>query len=228
MRGAAPLCTPHVGAQLPQPPRAGAPPRAPGDFLVRRKSPKTHQEPPGSWTSGEGGLAPFDPPALCPSGIGCDSLNPQASSKPRRLPRHGLKTQSVPSMKPKEKTRPICPQTQSGKSVFFCGTSPFEGVAARCAAGGAKRPPRGSTQRGTPSGRFFGDFLIGEKVTRGMGRSAHTREERRGGCQPSSQGSYRQRKNFFSKTFSKVARLRATFPLLRGKGEGGFYYEPNQ
>ena len=51
-------------------PMAGAPPRAPGDFLMRRKSPKTHQEPPGSWTSGEGGLAPFDPPAPCPSGIG--------------------------------------------------------------------------------------------------------------------------------------------------------------
>ena len=24
---------------------------------------KIRQEPPGSWTSGEGGLAPFDPPA---------------------------------------------------------------------------------------------------------------------------------------------------------------------
>ena len=28
-------------------------------------------------------------------------------------------------------------------------------------------PPKGSTQRGYPSGRFFGDFLIGEKVTLG-------------------------------------------------------------
>ena len=73
---------------------AGAPPRAPGDFLMRRKSPKTHQEPPGSWTSGEGGLAPFDPPAFCPSGIGCDSLNPQASSG-APLPRHGLAAESV-------------------------------------------------------------------------------------------------------------------------------------
>ena len=161
----------------------------------------------------------MDSPALCPSGIGCGSIKSAASSGASHPPSHGLKTQSVPSMKPKEKTRPICPQTQSGKSVFFCGTSPVEGVAARGAAGGAKRPPRGSTQRGTPSGRFFGDFLIGEKVTRGMGRSAHTWEERRGGRQPSSQGSYRQRKNFFSKIFSKVARLRATFPLLRGKGE---------
>ena len=33
-------------------------------------------------------------------------------------------------------------------------------------------PLRGSTQRGLPSGRFFGDFLIEEKVTRGLGWSA--------------------------------------------------------
>ena len=45
------------------------------------------------------------------------------------------------------------------------------------AAGGMIMPPKGSTQRGLPSGRFFGDFLIGEKVTRGAGRSA-----RIGGC----------------------------------------------
>ena len=146
----------------------GAPPHAPGDFLMRRKSPKTHQEPPGSWTSGEGGVAPFDPPAFCPSGIGCDSLNLQASSKPRHLPSHGLKTQSVPSMKPKEKTRPICPPTQSGKSVYFCGTSPIEGVAAT-PQGERSVPLRGVPRGAFPSGRFFGDFLIGEKVTRGGG-----------------------------------------------------------
>ena len=164
------------GASPPQPPRAGAPPRTPGDFLVRRKSPKTHQEPPCSWTSGEGGVAPFDPPALCPSGIGCAGLNLQASSGAPHLPSHGLKTQSVPSMKPKEKTRPICPQTQSGKSVYFCGTSPIAGVAATPQGERERKvkhfslgPPRGSTQRGTPSGRFFGDFLIGEKVTRVQG-----------------------------------------------------------
>ena len=37
------------------------------------------------------------------------------------------------------------------------------------AAGGMIMPPKGSTQRGVPSGRFFGDFLIGEKVTRVQG-----------------------------------------------------------
>ena len=80
----------------------------PGDFLMRRKSPKTHQEPPGSWTSGEGGLAPFDPLASCPSGIVCDNLNPQTSSE-ATLPSHGLTAESVPTKEPKEKTRPICP-----------------------------------------------------------------------------------------------------------------------
>ena len=46
---------------------------------------------------------------------------------------------------------------------------PFLGGAARRAAGGMIMPPKGSTQRGYPSGRFFGDFLIGEKVTRVQG-----------------------------------------------------------
>ena len=43
------------------------------------------------------------------------------------------------------------------------------------AAGGMIMPPKGSTQRGGPSGRFFGDFLIGEKVTRGTGLEAPPR-----------------------------------------------------
>ena len=92
-------------------PRAGAPHEhgfamlgAPGDFLMRRKSPKTHQEPPGSWTSGTRGRTPLDSPAPCPSGIGCGSIEPAASSG-AILPSHGLKTQSVPSMKPKEKNK---------------------------------------------------------------------------------------------------------------------------
>ena len=111
MRGAAPLCTPLSGG-------SSAPP-TPGDFLVRRKSPKTPQEPPGSWTSGEGGVAPFDPPVFCPSGIVHHQLDPQASSGVTHLPRHGLKAESAFSMKPREKTRPICSQTESGKSVYF-------------------------------------------------------------------------------------------------------------
>ena len=126
----------YCGGFCPHSPCMGAPPHAPGDFLMRRKSPKTHQEPPGLefgelLTSGEGGgsksvplltSAPFDPPALCPSGIGCGGLKPSSIlGGVRNLPRHGLKTQSVLSMKPEEKTRPIYPPAQSGKSVYFCG-----------------------------------------------------------------------------------------------------------
>ena len=77
----------------------------------------------------QGGGPPWIPPALYPSGISCGGLNLQASSG-AILPSHGLKTESVPSIEPKEKTRPICPPTQSGKSVYFCGTNPIEGVAA--------------------------------------------------------------------------------------------------
>ena len=56
---------------------------------MRRKSPKTHQEPPGSWTSGTRGRTPLDSPALCPSGIVRGNLNHQASSgaPPPAVPR---------------------------------------------------------------------------------------------------------------------------------------------
>ena len=104
----------------------------PGDFLAKRKSPKIRQEPPGSRLRRSLDLrrrgqklkrnaftsAPFDPPALCPSGIGCGGIEPAASSGVS-LPRHGLTAESVPLTEPKEKTRPIFPQTQSGKSVLF-------------------------------------------------------------------------------------------------------------
>ena len=64
MRGVPPLHSPERALR----------PAAPGDFLMRRKSPKTHQEPPGSWTSGTRGRTPLDSPAPCPSGIGCGSI----------------------------------------------------------------------------------------------------------------------------------------------------------
>ena len=53
----------------------------PGDFLMRRKSPKTHQEPPGSWTSGTRGRTPLDSPGFCPSGIGGVGTGSAASSQ---------------------------------------------------------------------------------------------------------------------------------------------------
>ena len=159
MRGAAPLCTPLSGG-------SSAPP-TPGDFLVRRKSPKTHQEPPGSWTSSTRGRTPLDSLTLCPRGIGCGSIEPAASSGASHLPSHGLKTESVPSMKPEEKTRPICLPAQSGKSVFFVvESSPGASVSAA--------PKRaffrtGGIPKGGSPWRAFGDFPRVGKVTRVQG-----------------------------------------------------------
>ena len=138
-------------------------------------------------TKGVPGALPLDPvggllsspqrrQAPLPPERGASSDGTQAIN---RLPRHGLTAGSVPLIEPKEKIRPICPPTQSGKSVFFCGTNPIEGVAGTAGGAGAKsvslfaRSPSGEYPEGvSPSGRFFGDFLIGEKVTRGVGRSA--------------------------------------------------------
>ena len=113
----------------------------------------------------------MDSPALYPSGIGCGSLNPQASSG-APLPSHDLKTESVSSMKPKEKIRPISPPTQSGKSVYFCGTNPIEGVAACRRGSGTEKcftfqsVPLGDS-KGCSPWRTFGDFPRVGKVTRG-------------------------------------------------------------
>ena len=79
------------------------------------------------------------------------------------LPRHGLTAEYFSWSKPKETTRPVCPPSQSGKSVFFCGTNSFEGVAAQCAAGGAKRPPRGVPRGDTPLGDSLVTFSSGRK-----------------------------------------------------------------
>ena len=134
---------------------------------MRRKSPKTHQEPPGSWTSGTRGRTPLDSPAFCPSGIGRGNLNPQASSGASHPPSHGLKAESVPSMKPEEKTRPICPLS----SKWQIGLGLWQKVARRETERSAARAKRAAaTHRGIPKGgspwRAFGDFPRDGKVTR--------------------------------------------------------------
>ena len=141
----------------------GAPPHAPGDFLMRRKSPKTHQEPPGSWTSGEGGLAPFDPPAPCPSGIGCGNLNPQASSGATHLPCHGLKVESVPSKEPKGRIKTDLPTISKWQIGLFLWLKPYRGDAAR--RRGSEASPSGDSKGHSPW-RAFGDFPRDGKVTR--------------------------------------------------------------
>ena len=65
---------------------------------------------------------------------------------------------------------------------------PFLGGGGACRRWGDDNAPQGEYPEGmAPSGRFFGDFLIGEKVTRVQGGAPASREERRGGPQPSSQ-----------------------------------------
>ena len=145
---------------------------APGDFLMRRKSPKTHQEPPGSWTSGTRGRTPLDSPAFCPSGIGRGNLNPQAASGASHPPSHGLKAESVPSMKPEEKTRPICPLS----SKWQIGLGLWQKVArheTERSAASAKRAA--TTHRGIPKGTALGAPLVTFPAT---GKSPGCRAER--------------------------------------------------
>ncbi len=207
MRGAPPLCAPLLRGGLHPPLRstldAGAPPCTRVTFPSRGKSPKARQ-----------GLRPLE--------------SPGANFPPSLVLRFACTRATL-----SHKNRPICHFKLEGKSVLFFpsvpsgkhsllsirGTAgvlfltycpelhPFLGGAALVAAGGMIMPPKGSTQRGDPSGRFFGDFLIGEKVTRvqggapaggcrdyqsrkkvtrGMGRSAHTRG--RGGKAPTNGG----------------------------------------
>ena len=92
----------------------------------------------------------MDSPAFCPSGIGRGGLNLQASSGASHLPRHGLKAESVPSMKPEEKNKTDLPTqlkvaNRSGLVV--------EGSPARAEA------QRGEREKG-------GDYALG-----GQGRS---------------------------------------------------------
>ena len=78
------------------------------------------------------------------------------------LPRHGLTAQSVPSMEPKETTRPVCPPPQSGKSSCVNGTLPFLGGAARRAAGGMIIAPHGGSG-GIPPDTPLVTFVVKRK-----------------------------------------------------------------
>ena len=167
------------GGAAPSPPCMGAPPHAPGDFLAKRKSPKIRQGPPGPWTPSEGGLAPFDPPAFSPSGIGCDNLNLQASSKPT-LPRHGLTAGSVTPGVAWGKKKTDLPTYSKWQIGLFLRLKPYRGGAGT--AGGAKRPPRGIPKGGSPW-RAFGDFPRDGKVTRGR-RGGAPSPRGRGGPSP--------------------------------------------
>ena len=92
----------------------------------------------------------------------------------------------APAPAPRFESSECFPHGASGETKASCCTTskwqiqlrrcryPLSGGNGACAVGGMITPPKGSPQRGAPSGRFFGDFLIGEKVTRGAGRSARS------------------------------------------------------
>ncbi len=155
-RGRCPLCTPFVGAQLPKQvarlgfyPQSGgrsAPP-TPGDFPVA-----------GKVTKGAPRAAPFGIPR-CTTKDRFATLRWWAN-RSFFLPELYLGSHLLLSIRGAAVSLWIACRPE-----FL----PFLGGAARRAAGGMIMPPKGSTQRGYPSGRFFGDFLIGEKVTRVQG-----------------------------------------------------------
>ena len=97
-RGQRPLCTPLVGAQLPRPQRAGAPPRAPGSFRFTTKG-----------TKGVPGALPLDP-------VGGHYHPP--SSAPRCSPRKGrvpLRVAGFATLRWCEQLAFLSPEAPSGK-----------------------------------------------------------------------------------------------------------------
>ena len=84
----------------------------------------------------------------------------------RNLPRHGLKTQSVPLMKPKEKQDRFAHQLKvANRSIFVAEGSPARCVSER-EKGGDHAP---GDSKGHSPWRAFGDFPRDGKVTRVQG-----------------------------------------------------------
>ena len=140
MRGALPLCTPQVGASGPCAHLFGRSAPIPGllSRVEESSSINAAKDTPGTSWFGvrrtpdlrrRGTSAPFDPPALCPSGIGCDSLNPQASSV-ATLPCHGLKTQNVSFDETKGKNKTDLPTNSKWQIGLFLWLKPYRGGAA--------------------------------------------------------------------------------------------------
>ena len=136
--------------------------------------------------------APFDPPALCPSGIVRGGLSPQASSgAPPAAPRFDSRKCDPRYSLGRKKDRFAHRPKVANRSIFVSETlSGGSGNAAqRRAAGGMIMPPKGSTQRGGPP---LGDSLVtfssGRKSPGARGWKPRHGEECRGrGASPSSQ-----------------------------------------
>ena len=97
------------------------------------------------------------------------------------LPRHGLKVEGVPSATPGRK------KTDSLTCLKVANRSGLEVETLSRGCGlpqGERSVPLGDSKGRSPW-RFFGDFLIGEKVTRGGGAERPLTGECRGGVAPS-------------------------------------------
>ena len=115
------------------------------------------------------GRTPLDSPAFCPSGIVRGNLSPQASSKLRHLPCHGLTAGSVTSANLREKKRPVCPQTQVANRSGSVSEALFGGCGN--AAGGTTCPPQGV--QGHSPGTPLVPFVVKRKEPRVWAGSAH-------------------------------------------------------
>ena len=158
----------------------------------------------------------MDSPALCPSGIGCGSLNPQASSG-ASLPRHGLKTESVSSIEPKEKTRPICPLSSKWQIGLFLWQKVARRETERSAAS-AKRAA--TTHRGIPKGAALGAPLVTFPATGKSpgveGRSAPSWGSAEGGRRPPLARKLSSKQKLFFKNFFKSCTFVCNFPPPAG------------
>ena len=128
---------------------------------------KIRQGPPGPWTPGARGRTPLDSPALCPSGIGCDNLNPQASSIAPHPPHHGLTAGGCFPGKARGENKTNSPTRSKWKIGLFLCLKPYLGGAAT-PQGGNNVPPSGGP--GAQPRHAFGSFRRETKGTPGVGR----------------------------------------------------------
>ena len=138
---------------------------------------KIRQGPPGPWTPGTRGRTPLDSPAPCPSGIGCGSIEPAASSG-ASLPSHGLKIEGVTPVELEEENKTDLPTTPKWQIGLFL----WQKVARReteRSASSAKRAA--ATHWGIPKGAALGAPLVtfpaSGKSPGVEGRSARTGEQ---------------------------------------------------
>ena len=117
---------------------------------------KIRQGPPGPWTPGTRGRTPLDSPAPCPSGIGCGSIEPAASSG-ASLPSHGLKIEGVTPVELEEENKTDLPTTPKWQIGLFLWQKVARRETERSAAS-AKRAA--TTHRGIPKGAALGAPLV--------------------------------------------------------------------